>query len=114
VGKISKKTPLFGKAFESYLFHELKSATDYLRRRELKFWRTQVWVEVDFIYSDRIGIEVKGKETITDADLKGLQRLAKEKVLKRHVLLYLGPALKPRDSIEIMNYQDFLDEVWEE
>jgi predicted AAA+ superfamily ATPase len=69
---IEVKTPLFGKAFESFIFQELLAYTGYFHKTPLKYWRTKDQKEVDFILNDEIAIEVKAKSTVSKKDLEGL------------------------------------------
>ena len=114
VGTIRMKSPLFGKAFESYLFHELKSYCDYRKAGDLTYWRTSDGSEVDFVLGDEIAVEVKGRDTVTSKDLAGLRKLAEEDAIKHSVLVYLGPTIQAEyaGKIRIMNYADFLDWLW--
>ncbi|MCM2324536.1 MAG: AAA family ATPase [Oligoflexia bacterium] len=116
LGEVRVKSPNFGKAFESYLFHELKTYCDYKRVESLSYWRTQAGDEVDFILGDEVAIEVKAKATVDSSDLKGLRRLKEEKRLKRYFLVYAGPTpkrLQPDTEIEIVGYEEFLDRLWD-
>lgn len=112
--RVSDKSVLFGKAFESYIFHELRSFCDYNGANKLQYWRTQSGDEVDFILNGEVAIEVKGKETLGPRDLKGLQRLAEEKKMKSYFLVYLGTNKKlgPASQIQALNYETFLDRLW--
>ena len=114
VGTIRMKSPLFGKAFESYIFHELKSYCDYRKAGDLTYWRTSDGSEVDFVLGDEIAVELKGKDTVTSGDLAGLRKLAEEDAIKHSVLVYLGPTIQTEyaGKIRIMNYADFLDWLW--
>src|SRR5438093_131063 len=63
-------TPEFGQAFETLVFHELKSHSDYRSSEMLSYWRSTSGFEVDFIMGDHTAIEVKAKENISTQDLK--------------------------------------------
>lgn len=114
VGPVRKKSPLFGKAFESFIFHELKSFTDYFKLSQLQYWRTHSGDEVDFILGNEIAIEVKGKDHLTSQDLNGLLCLGKEVKLRKYILLYLGEnrQMDSAKGIQILNYKHFLDLLW--
>lgn len=67
-----------GKAFEHYLFLELKAyqiMTD--SRDELTYYRDSTGNEVDFVFQNH-GFEVKIKKNITSKDIKGLLIFGKE------------------------------------
>ena len=108
-------SPEMGEAFETYLFHELRTFVDYKRFGDLNYWRSQSGFEVDFIVGDKIAVEVKAKTNITSADLKGLIALREEKKLKHYCLVCLkGPAVKPRhaEGISILPWDLFLEKLW--
>ncbi len=109
------KSPLFGKAFESFIFQELLAYTNYHRSEPLKYWRTQDKKEVDFILSGEYAVEVKGKSHVTLHDLDGLRALQEEKSLKKYFLIYAGAEVLRLDAakgIEILPYQLFLSRLW--
>lgn len=115
LGKIQTKSPIFGKAFESFFFQELLAWSSYTNNSSLKYWRTQDKKEVDFILGDEIAIEVKGKANITLKDLDGLMALKEEKKIKKYFLVYIGKESKTFEQakgIEILPYQIFLDRLW--
>lgn len=110
---LSLKSPEAGEASESYIFHELKSYCDYKQIEGLSYWRSTSKFEVDFILADKIAIEVKAKTTITPRGLKGPKALREEDLLTRSVLVSLESRKIIRDGIEILPWEDFLEELWE-
>lgn len=110
INNISKKSPLFGKGFESFIFQELKAYSDY-HQKELHYWRTYEQDEVDFILDQKIAIEVKSSEVFKMDYLKSLERLKDENLLEKYILIYLGKNLKLKDKpwVEILNYQTFIN-----
>ena len=81
---------LFGKAFENWIHHELRS---YIFYRELpvrlSYWRLSNGTEVDFIAGDMdTAIEAKASKRLSSQDLKGLKELKKEypSIKKRFVV----------------------------
>lgn len=114
-GKIQIKTPLFGKAFESFIFQELLAWASYNKFDAPKYWRTQDQKEVDFIINDEIAIEVKGKSVLTIKDLEGLIALKEEKKIKKYYLVFTGSEsrnFEQAKGIEILPYQIFLEKLW--
>jgi len=105
-------TPEFGEAFETYLFHELRSYSDYVSAESLSYWRATTGFEVDFILGDHTAIEVKAKENISPQDLKSLRALAEEKKLKRYLCVSFEARTRTVDGITILPYRKFLDELW--
>lgn len=113
IGHVKLGLPISGKAFESYIYHELQTITDYQGLAPLSYWRTQTQDEVDFIFNNEIAIEVKASANISLQDLKSLKKLKEEKKLKRYCLIYTGKTRKvfqDAPDIEIIPYQDFLKE----
>lgn len=111
LGKINLGSPLSGKAFESYIYHELQTMTDYRGLAPLSYWRTQTQDEVDFIFNNEVAIEVKASATVSLRDIKSLLKLKEEKKLKRYCLIYTGKArktFKDAPGIEVIPYQEFL------
>lgn len=114
IGHIKLGSPLSGKAFESYIYHELQTMTDYRGLAPLTYWRTQDQDEVDFIFNNEIAVEVKITATVSMQDLKSLIKIKEEKKLKRYCLIYTGKirkSFKDASGIEVIPYQDFLTEL---
>ena len=113
-GKIEVGSMAFGKAFEHYIFHELKSYLHYKQHDDiaLSYWRSTSGFEVDFILADQIAIEVKGKTHISKDDLKGITALKEENLLKRYIVVGLESYPREVNGIEILPWKIFLDLVW--
>ncbi|MBF0275431.1 MAG: ATP-binding protein [Nitrospinae bacterium] len=110
---ITPKTELFGKAFEHFIFLELKAWVHYRGvRKALTYWRSKSGYEVDFLLGDDIAIEVKGTERVTDKHLKGLKALSEDISLKRKIVVSLDPKKRLNGDIEVFPYHDFLDALW--
>jgi len=106
-------SPGYGDAFESFIFHELRSYLDYNNRREsLHFWRTSTGVEVNFILDGKIGIEVKASRSVDAKDMKGLKVLADEGKMDRLIVVSRDPERRQVDNIEIWPYRSFLADLW--
>ncbi len=118
--KVTPKSILFGKAFESFLFHELDSFCDYFGKsgstHKLHYWRTQNGDEVDFLLNDSVAIEAKAKSNLTANDLKGLIRLNEVTKCQHNIIVYLGEArtLTPQPGIKIkaLPPHEFLKALW--
>jgi predicted AAA+ superfamily ATPase len=112
-GKIRYKSPQFGDAFESFIHHEIRTYIDYHSPRGFHFWRSTSNFEVDFIYDDRIAIEVKGKEQLSKKDLAGLRALMEENMLESYLVVSLCESAKVmEDGIEILPWQEFVNRLW--
>jgi predicted AAA+ superfamily ATPase len=115
-GKVVPGAELYGKAFENWVFHELRCYDSYRERfAGFSYWRLSSGIEVDFIINDlECAIECKSSSVVTDKHLKGLRELAKDHPkIKRRIMLAQEP--HPRrtpDGIEILNIPSFLDELW--
>jgi predicted AAA+ superfamily ATPase len=110
---LSARSPEFGEAFETYLFHELSSWIDYNEPMPLAYWRSTSNYEVDFVLGDQTAIEVKAKNPIAERDLRGLRALREEKLLKHYVMVCLETRPRVVDGIEILPWKNFLDRLWE-
>jgi predicted AAA+ superfamily ATPase len=110
---LSARSPEFGEAFETYLFHELSSWIDYNQPVPLAYWRSTSNFEVDFVPGDQTAIEVKAKNPVAERDLRGLRALREEGLLKHHVMVCLESRPRRVDGIEILPWKDFLDRLWD-
>ena len=109
---LESKTHEWGLAFESYIFHELKSYCDYNSQMDLHYWRSKSQFEVDFILDERVAIEVKSKSRVVGRDLKGLRALREEDICKRFIVVCDAPEAFMLDGIEIMPWRQFVAELW--
>lgn len=116
-GAIIPGSELYGKAFENWVFHELRCYDSYRERYAgFSYWRLSTGVEVDFIVNDfECAIECKSSSVVTDRQLKGLRELFKDHPsTKRRILIAQEPnSRRTPDGIEILNVASFLEELWE-
>jgi predicted AAA+ superfamily ATPase len=114
-GHIEQGGELFGKAFESWVFHELSAANAYRERyTELSYWRLASGTEVDFVVDDvRIAIEAKATAKVTSDHVKGLRELRVDHPrVRRRVVVCLEPRRRrTEDGIEILGVPAFLEEI---
>lgn len=110
---LARRSPEFGEAFESYIFHELSSYIDYTETVPLAYWRSTSNFEVDFVLADTTAIEVKAKDPVGERDLRGLRALKEESLLKHYVVVSLEPRSRTVDGIRIMPWKDFLERLWD-
>lgn len=107
---------LFGKAFENWVFHELRSFKSYKSPDlEITYWKLSEGREVDFILNDlECAIEAKSSNKISDKHLKGLRELKKEhpRVKRRIVISTETVSRITEDKIEILSVQDFIKKLW--
>jgi predicted AAA+ superfamily ATPase len=109
---IARRSPEFGEAFETYIFHELSAYIDYTEAVPLSYWRSTSNFEVDFVLADKTAIEVKAKEPVGERDLRGLRALKEERLLKHYVVVTLEMRPRTVDGIRILPWQHFLEELW--
>ena len=114
-GPVEPGSELFGRAFEHFVFLELRAYLDYRRiDQPLTYWRSQSQFEVDFMIGDTVGIEVKGKPLVNKRDLKGLQALGEDIKLQHKIIVSLEK--EPRrleDGIEVLPIETFLRRLWD-
>jgi predicted AAA+ superfamily ATPase len=115
-GTLEPGSELFGKAFENWIFHELRCYNSYRERfAEFSFWRLSTGFEVDFIVNDlECAIECKSATAVQSHHLKGLRELAQEHpATGRKIVVCREPKSRiTSDGIEILNVEDFLSALW--
>jgi predicted AAA+ superfamily ATPase len=108
---------VWGKAFENWIYHELKSAILYRGTHDdLAYWRlADSGREVDFILNDcEIAIEAKGGEHLRNNDLLGLRELKIEHphVKERIIVCMEKKRRVTEDGIQIVPYLEFISGLW--
>ncbi len=116
-GHLESGSELFGKAFENWVYHELKTYNAYSESyADISYWRLASGIEVDFIIDDfSIAIEVKSTQKIKSDHLKGLRQL-KEEIGSNipRILICLEPFRRiTDDGILILPYQEFINDLWQ-
>jgi predicted AAA+ superfamily ATPase len=115
--QIEQGSELFGKAFENWIFHEIRCFKAYSKPElEITFWKLSNGHEVDFILNDlECAIEVKSASKISDKHLRGLRELKIEHPKTKRLILVCTEAISRRtsDGIEILNYKDFVLKLWQ-
>lgn len=115
-GRIEPRSELFGRAFESWVHHELCAYAQYSEKfHDLSYWRLSTGAEVDFVVDDMAyAIEAKASAAVHGDHLKGLRQLtADHPKVKRRFVVSLDP--QPRrtdDGIEILPYSTFAQRLW--
>jgi predicted AAA+ superfamily ATPase len=115
-GAVQPGSELFGRAFEHFIWMEIIAHSSYSELfYPVSFWRTSSGIEVDFILGDHeISIEVKSTTLANDSHLKGLRRFKDEYSTRRSILVSLDSTpRKTIDQIEILPWNNFLDQLWE-
>jgi len=116
-GKIESGSELFGKAFEQFIFMELKAHASYSEiNYPIAYWRTASGFEVDFILEDEdnlVAVEVKSTDLIRNRHLKGIRAFKQEYPAKHFIVVSMEP--RPRqteDGINLIPWEIFLERLW--
>jgi uncharacterized protein len=113
---ITQGSPEFGASFEHFIYHELKTYSQYSGKKfPISFWRTTSQLEVDFILGDhQVAIEVKSTDNIQPKHTKGLKALSEEYLIDKKIVISLDtlPHLLDND-IQALPWSIFLDKLWE-
>ncbi|MFC1522534.1 ATP-binding protein [Elusimicrobiota bacterium] len=111
---IRPRTELFGKAFEHFIFTEIKAQMAYSNdARPLYFWRSKSGYEVDFMISDETAIEAKATAMVTERHLAGIKALSQEDLkLKRKIIVSLDQHQRKIGDVSILPARDFLEKLW--
>ena len=110
---LARRSPEFGEAFESYIFHELSTYIDYTGAGPLAYWRSTSNFEVDFVLAGTTAIEVKSKDPVGERDLRGIRALKEEALLKNYIVVSLEPRPRTVEGIRILPWKDFLERLWD-
>jgi predicted AAA+ superfamily ATPase len=111
--EIKEKSELFGKAFEHFIYCELRAYREYCKDyNPLSFWRDYRGHEVDFILGDTLALEVKSSSLVTEKHTKGLRMLCEEVPFKHRVIVSLDAAPRKIGDIEVLPWRDFLVRLW--
>ena len=116
--KIEAGSTEYGKFFETYIAMEMRAYIGYRLRPKINntplcYWRSLSGFEVDFILMEKVAIETKTTRRHTSRDLKGLKALKEEGLFSRYILVCNEDyAQMTDDGIEIVPWQQFLEELW--
>jgi predicted AAA+ superfamily ATPase len=110
---LERVSPMYGKAFEQFIWMELRAYISYQAKHEkLYFWRSKNQHEVDFIIGDSIAIEVKATNQVLDRHLNGLKALQSEGIIKSFYIVSQDPIEKKESDIWCINWEKFLHLLW--
>ncbi|MBL4682580.1 MAG: ATP-binding protein [Pseudomonadales bacterium] len=113
---LEQGSELYGKAFENWIFHELKCHSQYSELfYQLSYWRLSSGLEVDFIINDMdIAIEAKASKRIKNIHLKGLREVIKDQpTIKQRVIVCLEDKERlTEDGIRILPAHQFCKRLW--
>lgn len=113
-GKIEYKSELFGRAFEHFIALELRAFISYKRiDSSIQYWRSTSLFEVDFILGQKLALEVKGTDLVSDKHLKGLRAFKEEGLVESYGVVSLDSHERiTDDGIHIWPWQVFLSKLW--
>ncbi len=106
----------FGKAFENWVFHEIKAYLDYhsgdSRERHVSYWKRGV--EVDFVVGNKTAIEVKAADRLRNHDFKGLRSLKEDfPSMENRIVVYRQSYVDiTSDDILVLPYEEFAKRLW--
>jgi len=106
--------PLFGRAFEHFIFTELAAHSSY---RELgyhiRYWRTKSGQEVDFILGEgEVALEVKGTSRVDPGELRALASFRDEYSPKKTIVVCNEGQERKMGDIRLMPWRPFLAALW--
>ncbi|MGH7896110.1 MAG: DUF4143 domain-containing protein, partial [Candidatus Binatia bacterium] len=114
--RLEPGSELFGKAFESWVFHELSAYRAYHEFGcDLAYWRLASGAEVDFVIDDvRCAIEAKATARVHADHLRGLRELGRDHPrTKRRIVVSLEPRRRrTEDGIDILPAAAFAQDLW--
>lgn len=116
-GELQAGSEITGKAFENWIFHELKSYIIYKEKNaHLSYWKlADSGKEVDFIINEgEIAIEAKATSKVIPNHLKGLRELKRDYPSFKKLIIVSMEKI-PRltdDKILVLPYEDFLQKLW--
>ncbi len=109
-------SPLYGKAFENWVFHELTAYNEYSENYyDLSYWRLASGIEVDFIVGDmEIAIEAKATKKITSDHVRNLKNLRIDHPNVKHLVIVCLETKEriTSDGILILPYKNFIKRLW--
>ncbi|MFA6091784.1 MAG: AAA family ATPase [Elusimicrobiota bacterium] len=111
--EILPRSELFGKCFEHFLFLELRAFIGYRRKRlPIQYWRSTSGYEVDCVIGDRLAVEFKSSDCVSDRHLRGLKALREEGLVKEYAVVSQDPEIRVLDGIRVYPWKTFLSELW--
>ncbi|OGO91641.1 MAG: hypothetical protein A3F10_02460 [Coxiella sp. RIFCSPHIGHO2_12_FULL_42_15] len=113
-GHVEFKSELFGRLFEHFIALELRAFLAYRGiNLPLQYWRSISHFEVDFILGNKLALEVKGTDLVTDKHLKGIRALKEEGQIENYSVISLDPHERlTDDGISVWPWQSFLKKLW--
>jgi predicted AAA+ superfamily ATPase len=110
-GTLQRRSELYGKAFENWVFHELTAHNAYSEAlAHLSYWRLASGIEVDFIVDEmRVAVEAKATANANADHLRGLRELARDhpEAGERVLVCLESRSRRTEDGILVLPAADF-------
>lgn len=111
--EIPPRSELFGKCFEHFLILELRAYLSYRRLTPaLRYWRSTSGYEVDCVLGDRLALEFKSSNCVSERHLRGLKALREEGLVRDYAVISMDPEPRQVDGIAIHPWRSFLSALW--
>lgn len=112
-GDLTPRTEAFGKAFEHFLYQEMKAHSHYSGiNYPISYWRTTSQFEVDFVLGNDVAVEVKSTTEITGKHLRGLNAFGEEYPSFKRILVSRDPTPQRFEGVRAIPWTLFLEELW--
>ena len=114
-GTIIPGSEMYGRAFESWVVHEVRSYREYSEKFfELSYYQElDAEIEIDLILNDfEVALEIKSSEKVGDTHLKSMRKLKAPAAKKRLIVSRETTARLTADGIEILPIHEFLSRLW--
>lgn len=112
-GTVRAGSEVFGRAFEQFLFQEVRAYLSYRRSdAELCHWRSVNQQEVDMVIGNELAVEIKGVTSVQAKHLRGLCALREEKKIKNYCVVACESRRKELDGITVYPWHEFLSLMW--
>lgn len=112
-GNLTPRSEAFGKAFEHFMFQELKAHAHYSGLNyPISYWRTTSQYEVDFVLGHNVAVEIKSTEEINSKQLRGLNAFGEEYPGMKRFLVSRDPTPKKYEGVRAVPWTQFLEELW--
>ncbi len=113
-GRVESKSELFGRLFEHFIVLEFRAFLAYHGvDLPLQYWRSTSHFEVDIVLGNKLAIEIKGTDLVTDKHLKGIRALKEEGLVQNYTVISLDRNERlTHDGINIWPWRIFLKKLW--
>lgn len=112
---LEERGEMFGRALEHIIFMEIVAHASYSELNYgINFWRTKAGYEVDFVLGEgEVAIEVKGKSSVDNRDLRPLKAFMEEYATKKAFVVCNEQEERVLGKIRVMPWRRFLEKLWE-